>query len=85
MLVADRWWLGVEAVREIGEKVGVPVVPYLGVFLGLEDVVEFVRSRPATQLSLQGGPAEGIVSRTDPLLYDNQGQRIMYKLKWKDF
>lgn len=29
--------------------------------------------------------AEGIVARTSPLLFDRQGRRVMWKLKFKDF
>lgn len=29
--------------------------------------------------------SEGVVARTDPLLYNNRGDRVMFKLKHKDF
>jgi len=39
--------------------------------------------------ALEGGnsdiPAEGVVARTDPMLFTRDGMRLMYKLKYKDF
>ncbi len=88
-VICGGMWLKQEAVRDVAEKLGVPTVPQLGIWL-LDDAVELAR---ITLLSLaaraDGGDtsyaAEGIVARSEPLMFDRRGNRIMWKLKYKDF
>lgn len=83
VLIGDRWWLDYEAVVEIGAKLGVPVVPQLGVW-SLDEIranVPGLRSVVATEER----EAEGVVARTIETLYDKHGKRLTIKLKASDF
>ncbi|GAF90713.1 unnamed protein product, partial [marine sediment metagenome] len=55
-----------------------------------EEIVELVKIRlPSTVAQREGGkehyPIEGIVARTKPLLFTRRGDRLIWKLKVKDF
>lgn len=77
-----EWWLEREAVEDIGRKLGLDVVPIIGAGT-LSEMV----------LCVQGGfnstwgafPAEGIVARPAVELKARNGERIITKLKHKDF
>ena len=83
VLVNDQWWLGREAVAEIGAKLGVSVVPYLGQ-MGLPQIVELVQKGFSSNIS-SAAQAEGIVARPIEPLYDKRMKRVIIKLKTKDF
>ena len=81
------WWLEWENVQDVARKLGIETVPILGIEsldFAAGGVGDF--SRVAAQendnVSLQ---VEGIVARTDPMLFRRNGQRLMWKLKSKDF
>ena len=82
VLVGGRWWLDREAVEEIAGKIGIETVPYLG-RMTLDQIVEMVR-RPFTS-KLGTAMAEGIVARPIETLFDKRQNRIIIKLKTKDF
>lgn len=76
------WWQTDAVVTDIAEKVGVPRCPMLGEWT-LEEIVERVR---AGVPSVSGsGLAEGVVARTAAPLFDARGNRLIIKLKTKDF
>jgi hypothetical protein len=85
VLVAGKWWLNYEDVTTVASRLGLDVVPSFGE-MTLEDATEFVRagfqSRCAVNASKQ---AEGLVGRPLETLYDKKGQRLITKLKTKDF
>jgi ATP-dependent RNA circularization protein (DNA/RNA ligase family) len=82
VLIAEQWWLDREAVTEIGDKLGIAVVPYLGRWR-LEEIVERVRVPFPSQLG--SAVAEGIVARPIETLFDKRMKRVSIKLKTKDF
>jgi hypothetical protein len=82
VLVAGKWWLDHENVNDIAAKLGVDVVPYLG-RMTLSQIVELVRLPFASKIGT--GLAEGIVARPIETLFDKRGERIIIKLKTKDF
>ena len=82
VLVAGRWWLDREAVDEIAGKLGIETVPYLG-RMTLNQIVESVRTPFPSRLGT--AMAEGVVARPIETLFDKRQNRIIIKLKTKDF
>lgn len=83
------WWLEWENVADIAEKLGIQTVPVLYRDLTLEDlkydeVIE-LPSAVAWYEGIKGWVQEGVVARTVPLLFTRNGQRVMWKLKGRDF
>ena len=79
------WWQPDAVVTEIAEKFGIPRCPVLGEFT-LPEIVEMVRGGVSSKAAQDAGLiAEGIVARTRSPLFDNRGQRLIIKLKTKDF
>ena len=76
------YWLDWDNVIDVAYKAGLRT-PW--VFAGRYDAETLVEN--LSRLAKEGSPRylEGYVARTDPLLYDNQGNRIMWKLKVSDF
>jgi ATP-dependent RNA circularization protein (DNA/RNA ligase family) len=84
-----KWWLEPDDIESIAEKMGVKTVPSLN-DVTIEQAVHLIKSNPFSQVSLQegGNPdarMEGVVARTVPLLLMRNGERLMWKLKRKDF
>lgn len=83
------WWLEPENVLEIATKLGIETVPHL--FTGSTDtIVEFVKSRNKSFVAESDSGnsrylMEGVVARTKPLLFNRRGERLIWKLKLKDF
>lgn len=78
------WWLKRENVKLISEQLLIPMVPDLGYFTE-EEVVEFVKTRPTSVISLVPQVMEGVVCRSEPLMLFRDGNPIVFKLKCKDF
>lgn len=90
--VNDEWWLDWDDVCDVANSLGVLAVPFLGFMSGrglpksMDDLGMWVEtSQVARQENQSSIRAEGIVARTDPLLFDRRGNRVMWKLKFKDF
>jgi len=77
-----EWWLKREDVKEIAAKLGIYVVPVIGEG-SLLDGVEVVRS--GFDSTWGEFPAEGLVMRPKTELRARSGQRIITKIKHKDF
>lgn len=76
-----EWWLNWDSVKDIANKLGVPHVTQLG-WCSLEEAKARVRE---SSLLPQGSEhIEGIVCRTDPYLFDQWGNRVMFKYKIRD-
>ncbi len=84
------WWLNWSNVENVAEKLGIRTVPVRGIKATLDKTVEFVKIQ-TSWVSVQdmgsnvGPSAEGIVARTEPLLFTRSGERLVFKLKQKDF
>jgi len=82
-------WLRWQDVCDIAKNLHVPTVPYLGCYT----LSEAVGTARCLFLSLAAGEdggdtsllAEGVVARSEPLMLDRRGNRVMWKLKRKDF
>ena len=87
-------WYDVEDIaRKLGIKT-VPVLPAINDWLPTDpgefaDLFELGSSRGShvayQDMGIDDCAPEGIVVRTDPLLFNRRGNRIMWKLKYKDF
>lgn len=83
-VLIDRWWLQREQVEDIAYKLGIPVVPVVG--LGyLETAIKITKGDFSSALMQGGLPAEGLVMFPKELLFDRAGRRIITKIKAKDF
>jgi len=81
-----EWWLRWADVEDIADKLGIKTVPIVSTDVGLETAAQLY-SGPSHVAQDEGGMTqrEGIVARTDPYLHTNQGKRVVWKLKTKDF
>lgn len=82
VLVGGKWWMDRAALSDIGQKLGVDEVPFLGL-MTLPEIVELVRN--PFQSKIGTAISEGIVARPIEPLFDRKGSRIIIKLKTKDF
>ena len=81
------WWLNWANVEDVARKLGVKTVPVVAREVSLDDAANLV-SKPSVVAQEDGGVGcdwEGIVARTDPLLFMRTGGRVMWKLKRKDY
>jgi len=81
VMVSD-WWLKGEDIQDIAEKLGIKIVPIIGKGT-LGDMVEMTRSGFKSQWG--DFQAEGIVARPEVELRTRNGDRIITKIKHKDF
>ena len=89
-VLVGSWWLEPDAILDVAEKLGILTAPYLGVLDALprtaDDLARIIdRSIVAQEDGGSGCRAEGIVVRTAPGLFTRKGERLMWKLKFKDF
>jgi hypothetical protein len=84
VLIDGRWWLDENSITDIAQKLDIPRVPELGI-MSIEEMFELVRDGFLSLIPGATCAAEGIVARTIEPLFDARGQRIMFKLKTKDF
>jgi RNA ligase len=79
-----QWWLRRDAVEDVAFNLGLSTVPMLG-FGTLSDAVELTRAGfPSAQWEGVTA-AEGLVLRPSVELFDRSGQRVITKIKHKDF
>lgn len=76
------YWLIRESVEDIAKGLNIPVVPFI-TRTTLIDAVEFVRK--GFDSALRSTPPEGVIARPVVQLFDRYGQRVMCKIKIKDF
>lgn len=77
------WWLSRANVEDVATKLGLAVVPIVGTGTLLE-AVEHARAG-FDSLGWSGVLAEGLVMRPDVELFNRAGERIITKIKHKDF
>lgn len=81
----DRWWLKRDAVEQIASALGIKVVPVIG-YMSIPEAEEYVRNGFISQIAEDPTyEAEGLVLKTDLGLLDRSGQRILTKIKTRDF
>jgi ATP-dependent RNA circularization protein (DNA/RNA ligase family) len=75
-------WLKRDSVEDIASTFGIGVVPVVGTGT-LPNAVEYIRKHPKSQL--RDAELEGIVCRPEFELADRRGNRIIVKIKCRDF
>ena len=92
-------WLTQESIKDIAKKLNIKTVPFIGNFSHSTanstfnypyGLINLVKSGFLSQVAIEddgyeGCLAEGVVARSNPLLLDRMGRRVMWKLKTKDF
>jgi hypothetical protein len=82
VLVDGKWWLDTKAVQEVAKSLECDVVPYYGRFT-LDQIIDMVRT--GKKSCLGDLEQEGIVARPLETLFDSRHERVILKLKTKDF
>ena len=82
----DNLYLRTSARDEIANKLGAPIVPFIGYFT-LDEAIDYVRKGFRSQIAENPDVkmAEGLVLRTDLGLCDRMGERLIVKVKYEDF
>ena len=79
------WYLLREAMESVAEKLGAPVVPYMGQFT-IDEAIDFVRKGFTSTIAENPDyEAEGLVLKTPDGLKTRRGERIIFKVKTCDF
>jgi ATP-dependent RNA circularization protein (DNA/RNA ligase family) len=82
VLIEGKWWLDQENIQDVAKKLEIDSVPYLG-RKTLDQIIEMVKE--PFQSKIGTAMAEGIVARPIETLFDKRGERLIIKLKTKDF
>jgi hypothetical protein len=80
----DAWWQDDATVTEFAARLGIERAPVLGEW-SLDEIVQRVREGIDSVCAQTKCRAEGIVARPREPLFDRRGQRLILKLKTKDF
>lgn len=82
VLVAGKWWLSYDNIKDVCIKLGLDFVPSFGE-MPLEEATEFVRQGLSSRIGEM--KAEGLVGTPIETMFDKKGHRLITKLKTKDF
>jgi len=79
------WWLTREAIEDIAKKLSIKVVPIIGKS-NLEQAIEYVKKGfKSTIADNKDYIAEGLIMKPKIELFNRKGERIITKIKHKDF
>lgn len=78
----DGWWLHRHNCEDVAAKLDLDIVPLIGDYT-LYEAIDMVKSGFVSQWG--GFYAEGIVAKTPVELFTRKGERILTKIKHKDF
>lgn len=92
-VLIGRWWLEPDSMADVAEKLNIETVPSYGWATSLPEskielhvLTEGSYSKVAMwENHVSDHIPEGIVARSVPLLFNRKGERVMWKLKFKDF
>ena len=80
----DAWWQDESTVTDFAKRLGIDRVPILGEW-SLGEIVERVKAGVPSLVADGRIFAEGVVGKTREPLFDRRGNRLILKLKTKDF
>lgn len=81
----NEWWLQRDSLEVIATNIGIGIVPIVGTGTLLE-AVEFAKTAyKSTIAENKEYPAEGLVMKPPIELFNRKGERILTKIKLKDF
>lgn len=88
--IDGSWWLERDNIEDVARKLGIKTVPIIGYIDRLPETAQDLNmilreSVVAREESGTDAEPEGVVAKTDPLVYDKKGNILMWKLKMKDF
>jgi hypothetical protein len=83
VLIDNEWWMPREAVQQIGDDLGLDVVPFVG-HMTIGEAIELVRSDDFKS-SWPDAQPEGLVGIPAVPLFDRRHRRIVTKVKVRDF
>ena len=78
----NQWWLQRETIESIAKEFGIDVVPIIG-YGNLYDMIDLVKE--GFNSTWGDFRAEGIVARPAVQLFNRDGERVIVKLKTRDF
>lgn len=83
-VLIDGIWLERDSVQDVSDGLDCPIVPML--FRGtLPEAVEYVKAGFESYVAKDKHTAEGFVMRPATELFNRRGERVITKLKYKDF
>ena len=83
-IFANGWWLKTEDAMEIFHSLGVSFVPFIDTMY-TSTIIEYVKSKPRSKFAENREYVmEGVVCRTEPMLFLRNGEMLKFKLKCKD-
>jgi hypothetical protein len=84
-VVPSIWWLNRKSNEDIAKKLDIDIVPIIGVWT-LEQAIEYVKNGfKSTIAHNKDYLAEGLVMKPEIDLFNIYGERIITKIKHKDF
>lgn len=81
--INDNWQTR-ESVEDIAKYFNIKAVPIL-LYGNIGQAVEYIKSKPLSKIAKQKLIIEGVVGRTLKELRDRQGNRVIVKIKVRDF
>ena len=80
-----HWWLSRGDVEDIANQLKIEVVPIIGIFK-LEQAIEYVKTGFKSTIAYNKDyMAEGLVMKPIIDLFNRKGERVITKIKYKDF
>lgn len=80
-----KWWFNRESLENVAEKLGIDIVPFIG-FMTIPEAIEYVKKGfKSTIAENKDYDAEGLVLKTPTGLLARNGERLITKIKTKDF
>lgn len=76
------WWLERANIEDIANKLDIKIVPIVGTGT-LAEMTEYVRAKPKSTIGT--AESEGVVARPSIELFTRRGERVITKLKARDF
>ncbi len=76
-------WLARDAIMDIAENLHIPYAPQMDKPMRTQEIIDYVKSKPNSLFAKDEHVTEGIIARTD--LLNRRGERVMFKLKVRDF
>lgn len=81
----DNWWLTRENIEGIAQQLNIKIVPIIGVWK-LEKAIEYVKTGFKSIIAENKEYiAEGLIMKPTTELFNRKGERILTKIKHKDF
>jgi len=87
-VLVGKFWLDYDNVIDVARSLCLEHAPVLGRGICQSDVVPLLWANEQSVLAKSWGierKSEGVIARTDPWLFNKHGQRVIWKLKLKDF